>query len=472
MAETVNEPVAGLRPDSAARTGVVVSTAYLALASALAWLSLGAVAFPGFFPGVFSYGRLRPMTLAAAFLGFLTISLVAGIYYVLPRLTGTPLWREDLARMGILGTAALTIAGLVAIILGLGVGGDPLAFPWWLDVPILGTLLIPLAVTTQTIRARQEPGIYPTLLFVMAGVLSLPAVYVVGNLIKLTAWARALGNAHLLGGWVHLFVMTVGIGLIYYAVPKATDQPLASRQLAKVGAWTLVFVGFWASAGRLVYGPGPDWLDTVTATLGLGLIVAAFATIANLALTLRGTWDRFGDEPVVASALVGAIWLVAISCLTAVAGFRSVAALVGLTTYWEGVTYGSIFGLGACFVATWTYQALPNISGRSVFSKGLARRHRRLTIWATGGTTFLLCLAGLASGYAWAGGAFSGAIVATGDGFVQAARAGSGLIKLSVLTGFFAMLGQIALAINIARTMTSGRVTTGEVLVATEVADE
>ncbi len=360
----------------------------------------------------------------------------------------------------------------MATVVGFGNGGDPFGFPWWLDFPLLGTLLVPLAVTVQTIRTRQEEGIYPSLLFVMAGSLALPAVYLVGNLVNLTALARTLGNVHLLGGSVQLFVIPVGIGLVYYALPKASDQPLASRQLANVGVWTLVFVGTWSSAGRLVYGPGPDWLDTVAATLGLGLVVAAFATIANVAMTLRGEWARLGEEPVVAASLSSAIWFVAIAILTAVAGFRSVAALVGLTTYWEGVTYGSIFGLGGSLVAAWTYQALPNISGRAVFSSALARRHRRVTVWATGGTVFLLCLAGLASGYAWAGGAFSGQLVAVGDGFDEAARAGSGLIKLAVLTGFFAMLGQLSLAANIARTMTSGRATTGEVLVESEVGGE
>ena len=158
----------------------------------------------------------------------------------------------------------------------------------------------------------------------------------------------------------------------------------------------------------------------------------------------------------VAAALAGSFFALLTASLTSFGTVRSAAAVVGLTPFWDGVLYGTLFGAGGLFVAAWSYQALPSISGRKLAGMNLARGHLRLTFWGVGLTSALLVGAGLVSGYSWAGGAYTG-ISPTGAGWGDLAGMSSLLVGLSILTGLVALAGQLAFCLLIFRTFTTGR---------------
>ena len=86
-------------------------------------MSLMSLRFADLFP--ITYGRLEPMANLTLMIGFVSISLIGGIYYVLPRLTGTRLWGSDLAAFGLYGTSGMVFIGLLAIFFGFGSGRQP-----------------------------------------------------------------------------------------------------------------------------------------------------------------------------------------------------------------------------------------------------------------------------------------------------------------------------------------------------------
>ena len=120
--------------DRVAATHLLVGAGFLALGGLLEVLALFALRFGSLSP--VSYGRLEPMANLALMIGFLVITLVGGIYYVLPRLTGARLRSPSLARLGLLALVVLVAAGIVVIAIGLGDGSQPLGLPWWLDLPL------------------------------------------------------------------------------------------------------------------------------------------------------------------------------------------------------------------------------------------------------------------------------------------------------------------------------------------------
>ncbi|MXY74867.1 MAG: hypothetical protein F4Y83_08130, partial [Acidimicrobiia bacterium] len=73
--------------------------------------------FPGTLTGPFSYGRIRPIALLLAVIGWLTLSLAGGVYYILPRLTGVRMRGEALALAGGVGTAGVTVVGALVVLL-------------------------------------------------------------------------------------------------------------------------------------------------------------------------------------------------------------------------------------------------------------------------------------------------------------------------------------------------------------------
>jgi len=297
----------------------------------------------------------------------------------------------------------------------------------------------------------------------------LPLTYVVGNVPGLNPIAGVIGDSF--SGAAHVtMVLLVALALVDYAVVKETGQPLAGRQLTQIAYWSLLFGAGWYGIAQLLGGPVPVWLGTVGAVLGLGLPVAAVAATANLLATLRKGWGVDEPDPVAMMAVAGAGIAVVVSVLASLAGFRSTGNLVALTSYWEGITFGFTLGALPLLIGAATIQALPRMTGRSLISVDGARRTvKRISIGAAGLVGFLV-IAGLVTGYSWAGGSFTGAFAAVGEGWAAATGPARIFLGLATVFGVVSVAGTLSLFSLITRTLTQGRVTTQEVLVTLEEA--
>jgi cbb3-type cytochrome oxidase subunit 1 len=457
---------AGADEDRVATAHFLAGSLFLALAGVLQLLALFALRFGNLFP--ISFGRLESMANLAMMLGFLVISLTGGIYYVLPRLTGARLWRKELALIGLILTSTLVLLDLLAVVLGFGGGRQPLGLPWWLDLPTMGTLLIPATVTIMTLRRREEKRSFVTLWFVVGGVVWLAllgAVYLVGDLPFVNSLAHVYSDLFFSAGFVTLWVFTVGSGLFYYTLVKELDIPLASRQLAAVGFWSLGFAAAWWGTAQLVFGPGPGWLDGVAAALGLAFPIGALANAANASVTLQGHWEDLGERPGVLSGVIGLYFGVIVAVLASFASFPSIGSVAALTGYWEAIEYAALFGVGVLLTAGLTFEALPRLSGLDMRSPDRPRSFIRLTVIGVGGVAISLIAAGLLSGYSWVAGSNSAAYLDTGEGWAAGAGAAEVLLLFAFGFGIVAFLGQIAYVSTIVGTLFGGRPVPQEVLV-------
>lgn len=460
--------------DRLAATHFLVGAVFLVLGGALSVLSLLSLRFAGLFPVTF--GLFEPMANLALLIGFGVTSLVGGVYYVLPRLTGVGLWRTELAGLGLVGAAGLVSVGLVAIGFGFGSGRDPLGLPWWLNLPLALVLTIPAFVTIGTISRREEQRSYVTVWFVLGGTIWLALLslaYLIGYLGFLDSLAVAYSNLFYSSGLVTMVIFTLGSGLLYYTVVKEMDVALSSRQLAMIGFWSLGFASVWWGVAQLMFGPGPGWVSGVVAALGLALPLGALANAANVSLTLEGSWHRLEDKPGVRAGVYGLYLGVGVAVLAALAGFKSVAAVTSLTAFWEAIEYTAVAGVGALLVGGVSLQALPRLVGREIHSIDRARSFTRLTIVGTIGVLVSLAASGVVSGYSWIGGSNSAAYVDAGEGW----QAGAGgvpdtLLLTAILFGIITFIGQLAYASTLFGTVTRGKATTQELLVPAEARNE
>ena len=382
---------AGARPDSAATRHLFTSTAFLGVGSVLWLASMAAMRFPALFP--ISAGRLRPMAAIALFLGWLVLGLAGGVYYLLPRLTGASLRAEGLANLALAAAAGTFAVAIVLVGLGFGDGREPFAIPWWWDIPVLGILCVPALVTMGSLGERRESTVYPSLWFMVAGVTWLPVLYLIGNLPGLRSLAMALGDLVFTGGFLHVWALGVATGLAYYVVPKASGQPLANRQLARVGFWSLLFGAVWMGPVQLVAGPQPEWLQAVASVLGLAIPVASIANAVNLALTIGPEWKNIGRQ---ADSGFGHRRIRHGGDRRAsplrIAGFRSAAVLVAFTPFWEGVIYLLVFGAVILLFASFRLAGHPHPGWKDDRFPGPAPRLVRRITFAAGGTFLFLVL--------------------------------------------------------------------------------
>lgn len=449
----------------------MVGAGFLVLAGELQLLALMSLRFADLFP--ISYGRLEPMANWSMMIGFLVISLAGGIYYVLPRLTGTKLWGNDLASINLVLLTVAVFAGIITIAAGYGEGRQPFGVPWWLHVPMVFTLAIPALITIGTINNRTEDRSYVTLWFVIGGAIWLPLLYLAyfsGDLPYFHSIAVEYANVFFSAGFVTMFVFTVGTGLFYYALVKELDISLASRQLALVGFWSLGFAAVWWGTAQLLFGPSPGWLSGVGAALGLAFPIGALANAANTSLTLTGSWDEVRDRPDLRAGVVGLYLGVGVAVLAALAGFRSVASVTSLTAFWEAIEYTAIAGVGTLLVAATAFSALPRLIGKELH-KNRARSFIVLTVTGSVGVLVFMGAAGIVSGFSWIGGSNAAAYADAGEGW--AAGLGTSVETLTVIAvgfGIITFLGQLAYAATVIGTAATGKAIVQEVIVEKEEA--
>jgi cbb3-type cytochrome oxidase subunit 1 len=452
--------------DRVAAAHFLVGALFLVVAGALELLALFSLRFGGLSP--VSFGRVESMSNIAIMFGFLVVSLSGGIYYVLPRLTGTRLWRQELALAGLLLTSGLVVVDLLAVVLGFGGGRQPLGLPWWLHIPMLGALTIPLAITMMTIRRREEKRSFVTLWFVIGGVTWLPLLYLAyfaGDVPFVTALGQTYSDLFFSAGFVTLWVFTVGSGLFYYTLVKELDIPLAFRQLAAVGFWSLGFAAAWWGIAQVVFGPGPGWVDGVAASLGLAFPIGALANASNVSVTLQGHWEELGEKPGVLSGVIGLYLGVAVAILASFGSFPSIGSVTALSAYWEAIEYAALFGVGVLLTAGVSFEALPRVAGRESRTLDRPRSFNRLTVIGVGGVMISLLSAGLLSGYSWIAGSNSAAYIDAGDGWGAGAGAAEALLLFALGFGIVAFLGQLAYAATVIGTLVNGRPVPQEVLV-------
>lgn len=458
----------GADEDRLATLHILGGALFLVLGGFLALFALLSLRFPEQSP--IPYGQVDAMANNALMLGFGVLTLSGGIYYVLPRLTGARLARGRLTALGLLGTAGLAALGAISVPLGFGDGAGPLGLAWWLDIPVTLVLFVPMIVTLETIRHRTEKRSYVTIWFILGGVVWLPLLYAGSSLATLpfmTSVTKAFGGVFLSAGYLNMWLLVMGFGLFYYAVVKELDVPLASRQLALVGFWSLGFAAAWFGAAQLIFGPGPDWLDGVAAALGLSLPIAALANAVNYSLTLEGSWGRLRDNPGITSGIVGSYLAVVVGGLAAFASFPSIASAASLTSFWDGVEYAALLGVGPLLAAGFVFPALPRLVGRSVPNLDRVASFNRMTLLGAGGVLVTLAAAGLYTGFSWIGGSNGAAFVGVGEGWAQS---GGGptvqtLILIAVGFGVVSLLGQLAYAGVVFGTVTTGKTIPQEVLV-------
>lgn len=451
----------------------LVGAAFLLIGGVVQLLSLLSIRFAGLFP--ISFGRLEPASNLLLMIGFATISLTGGIYYVLPRLTGAHLAARPLAGLGLVGMAGLAVLGTLAVLFGFGDGSQPFGLPWWLDVPLALVLFIPLLVTAGTIRHRIEERSFVTLWFVIGGVTWLPLLYLAhlaGKLPGASSVTSAYAETFFSAGFVTMFLVTVGSGLVYYTVVKELDVPLASRQLALVGFWSLGFAAVWWGTAQILFGPGPNWLAGVSAALGLAFPIGALANAANLSVTLEGSWSSLRERPGVLSGIIGLYLTVGVALVAALAGFRSVGSVTGLTPFWEAVEYVALAGVGTLLVSSVAFSAMPRLVGRHLETVAKARRSNRLTVTGAVGVLISLGAAGVISGYSWIAGSNSAAYVDAGEGWAAGlGRSYDTLLLAAAIFGVVLLAGLARYTFIIFGTLARGKAIPQEVLVDREATD-
>ena len=419
-----------------------------------------------------SYGRLRPAALSMLVYGFGGTLTQAIAYYLTPRLIGAPLRHQTIALLSGTAHAGLVVIGVLVVLFRGPAGSELAEFPPLLDWPLVAASLVPALIVTSMIRERTEQGTYVSLLYIIGAVWWYPALYVTGSIPGLPSIGPFLQASLVAGGMMTLAFPAAALGGAYYVVVKESGRPLFSGPLARAGFWTLAGTALLASPARYLGGPAPDWTETVAVAASMGVVLSALTVMTNIGLTLSGDWETARQSVVTRMVLAGTIAYGLITVLIGASGFRSVAALVGLTTWHDGLVTGlmlvAIPVLGLAFV----YYAFPRTTGRELSGTKTVNRGLRLTMWGGGATAAAMAVGGLATGLTWNWAVASGARSNSGAGFSDTLAGVDALFTLAALASVVAGVGIALLAWAVIGTYVAGPAGAVEMLLPVAATDQ
>ena len=403
-------------------SGARVVTAHLTVAVvffvvALAGMTIAALqlAIPGFLGGIeyLSYGRLTPMVTSVFLFGWLTLGLLAGVYYVLPRVARAQLRYGAAAYASLAAITIGVIAGTVGIALGHAEGRPYLEMPLYGDIFVLiGLVLAAVAATNNVTGSRDR--MVPAQWYLLAATWWAVLAYVVGNFPALYGFTGSMQTAFFRASITGFFFAAAGVGLIYYLIPRIVGtDPMQPSALSALGFWSLALVWGATAPVMYIYGPGPGWYETLGVAFAIGLFVPVLLIVADFFVAMRGQWEVVRDKGALSFVLAGAFLFLLIPVHALVQALRTSSAVVQFT---EWIPAGDTL-VYAGALSMWLFALAYQARGFGSASTGTATWHFRFTMVGLFLMLAAMWMGGVATGFTWAAGVNSEQFTSFGEGW-------------------------------------------------------
>ena len=358
--------------------------------SSLVWLALGPLiglfqSLQFLWPDALSfveelslpYSKLRIFHTNLVIYGWIGMSFIAAILYIIPRLSDVDLQAPKIAYWA--GWVWNLAVLLDLVLIWAGVVGSP-----WLSIqqveyaeaPLLVDVLIVVAAVMiiysvhRTVLARRRARLYVSVWYLLGGLYTTAITYLVGNFLVLAF--SGLGNQIIHAWWLHnavgLFITPLGLGIAYYIIPLAAKQPIYSHRLSILGFWTLM--AFYPGTGlhHFLQMPMPRWVGEFAVISSVLLAIPVLAVVVNHLATPRQNWVRIFHSYPLRFSILGAVYYL----LTCIQGpFQTTHAVNWFVHFTEWVQAHAHLALTGAFTAFGMAAGIylfPRLTGRQLYS--------------------------------------------------------------------------------------------------------
>jgi cbb3-type cytochrome oxidase subunit 1/mono/diheme cytochrome c family protein len=436
--------LAPLEDDAGSRVvGVhlVVATLFLFVGLFAGGLAILQLVVPGLLDGIppLTYGRLVPMATSALLYGWVTLGLLGGAYYVLPRLAMRSLRSAALALLSAAAIAVGVVAGMVAIGLGYNEGRPYLEMPLYADAVVVLGLILAAVVVTRNVSPRRHTML-PSHWYLLAASWLAVVTFVVGNVPGYAGFVGAMQTAFYRAAMTGFWFAAAGVGLMYYLVPRVVGAgQMRPSPLSALGFWSLAVV--WGSTGPVmyIYGPGPGWYQTVGVAFAIALFVPVLVIVADFFVSMRGEWDQIEDRGALAFALTGSFFFLVVPVQMLVQALRTSSAVVQFTQFVPAADSLLVFGA----LSMWIFALAYWRRGSGAATSATAVWHLRLSVLGLAILLGAMWLGGVATGFTWAAGANAAQPTSFGGGWVETQNALDPYLILRTTGGAIFLLAQL-----------------------------
>jgi cytochrome c oxidase cbb3-type subunit 1 len=325
---------------------------------------------------VFTYGRVWPAAIDALVYGWAGSAGIGLVMWLIGRMGRAPV-RAPAALMTAVVFWNLGVGvGLTAILLGQSSGIELLEFPAytaWILWPAFALFAVWTAINYLERRSDQD---HIGQAWVLAGLFAFPWLFAAGSIL-LSAGPLPGSNViqGALGFWyVHglytLWIAPVGLGALFYLIPKTSGVALRYSSYLRTAFWMWVVIAPWTAVHDMVGGPFPE--ETVSFGLVLsGLIFIPLALIGiSLVSTALAGEERHHESLVLPFFTLAAMFFVAAGISEQLLSIRSLNDLLRFTLFRECNMFLWVYGFFSFIIFGSMYYIIPrltNFGWRSAF---------------------------------------------------------------------------------------------------------
>src|SRR5689334_19821162 len=329
-----------------------------------------------------SFGRLRPLHTNAVIFAFAGNAFFTGAYYSTQRLLKARMFSDRLSAVHFWGWQLIIVLAALTLPLGFTTSKEYAELEWPIDILITLVWVTFGANLLGTVFKRRERHLYVAIWFYLATFITVALLHVVNSMelpvSLLKSYSMYAGVQDALVQWwyghnaVAFFLTTPFLGIMYYFIPKAANRPVFSYRLSIVHLWALIFIYIWAGPHHLLYTALPDWAQSLGTVFSIMLIAPSWGGMVNGLLTLRGAWDRVGEDPVLKFMVVGVTAYGMATFEGPMLSIKSVNALTHYTDYIIGHVHLGALAWNGGLTLSMIYYIVPRVYLSTVHMQWLA----------------------------------------------------------------------------------------------------
>ncbi len=358
-----------------------------------------------------AFGRLRVVHTNGIIFGFALAGIFSCSYFMLEKLTRSPLAFPRLARGHLyLFNIAILLAAL-SLFAGMNTSKEYSELEWPLDIVVVILWLMFAANVFGTLVRRREKQMYVSLWFLIACVVTVAVVFLLNNLavpvnlFKSYSAYAGVNDANIQWWFGHNAVASVFtfpiLAMFYYFLPRSTGLPIYSHRLSIIAFWSLVFGYLWTGAHHLMFTPVPEWIQTVALAFSIFLIAPSWASVINGYYTMNGNWEQMRTNYLVKFFLLGITFYGLQTVQGPTQALRSLTGFLHYTEYIVGHVHMGTMGWVTMIISASLYYIVTKTSGREVHSIRLANLHFWLILVGQLLFTVTLWIGGIMQGAMW-----------------------------------------------------------------------
>lgn len=313
-----------------------------------------------------SFGRLRPVHTNAVFWGWASLGMLGLGYYVVPRVSNTPLASIKKGWYTLILINVSVIAGSILLMAGINNGGGEYREYIWPVQLLFGIgLLLTLINFLQTVARRTTKEIYISNWYIIASVIFAIVISIVAYV---PLWQDGLGETIVQGYYMHqgvgMWFMLFTLGIVYYFLPQQLNKPIYSYSLGILAFWAQILFYTVIGTHHFVFSSIPWWLQTTAIVGSVGMIIPVAAGTTNFLLTFNGAWYKVASSYTLPFFLVGVIFYFTGSLQGTAEAFRSTNLIWHFTDFTVAHSHLTMYGIICFFLWAGIYALVPRLTGR------------------------------------------------------------------------------------------------------------